>query len=263
MSILAEIVTHKAGEVRRHRELVPVETFPPVRGAVRDFAGALGRPGLQVIAEVKRKSPSRGELRRDLDPASLARAYEQAGAAAVSILTDERYFGGHLDHLAQVRAAVNIPVLRKDFIISAYQVRESRPAGADAILLIADALEQDHLERLYRLARSLGLHVLVEGYGDQALARIRQLAPRLAGINSRDLTTMRVDLETMLERRRLLPEGALHVAESGIAGPDDLTRVSRASYDAALVGTALLVEGDPAATLRRFLAALAPVEAQG
>jgi len=154
-------------------------------------------------------------------------------------------------------------VLRKDFIINEYQVYESYHAGADAILLIADALASDKLERLYRLADSQGLHVLVEGYSEEALTRIQRLAPRIAGINSRDLATMQVDLEAMLERRCLLPEGALQVAESGITGPEDLARVDRAGFDATLIGTALLAEGDPGETLRRFLVSIAQVEAPG
>ncbi len=263
MSILDEILAHKAEEVRRRQDHLPVEAFPPRPGGVRDFIGALGQPGLQVIAEVKRKSPSQGNIRLDLDHADLARTYEQAGAVAISLLTDEKYFGGSLDHLAAIRLSVDLPVLRKDFIISEYQVHESYNAGADAILLIADALSEGRLEQLYRLADSLGLHVLVEGYSDEALARIRQLAPRIAGINSRDLTTMEVDLEAMLKRRQLLPEGALYVAESGITCSADLVRVGRAGFDAALIGTALLAEGNPGETLRRFLAGITPVEAEG
>ncbi len=261
MIVLDEIVAHKAEEVRRRRDDLPVKALPPRPGKVRDFAGALGQPGLQVIAEVKRKSPSKGDIRLDADPADLARAYEKSGAAAISVLTDEKYFGGSLDHLAEVRATVDLPVLRKDLIINEYQVHESYHAGADAILLIADALSPDGLERFYRLARSLGLHVLVEGYSDEALAHIQRLAPRIAGINSRDLATMQVDLGSMLQRRQLLPEGALHVAESGITGPADLARVERAGFDAALIGTALLAEGDPGETLRCFLAGFTPMEA--
>jgi len=263
MSILDEIIAHKTEEVRRRQDRLPLGAFLPRDDGVRDFAGALGQPGLQVIAEVKRKSPSKGDIRPDLDPADLARTYEQAGAAAISVLTDEKYFGGSLDHLAEVRAAVDLPVLRKDFIINEYQVHESYHAGADAILLIADALASDQLERLYHLADSQGLHVLVEGYSEEALTRIQRLAPRIAGINSRDLATMQVDLEAMLERRCLLPEGALQVAESGITGPEDLARVDRAGFDAVIIGTALLAEGDPGETLRRFLVSIAQVEAPG
>ncbi|UCH62889.1 MAG: indole-3-glycerol phosphate synthase TrpC [Fidelibacterota bacterium] len=254
MSILDEIIAHKTEEVRRRQDQLPLETFLPRDSSVRDFAGALAQPGLRIIAEVKRKSPSRGNIRLDLEPADLAQAYQQAGAAAISVLTDEKYFGGSLDHLAEVRAAVDLPVLRKDFVISEYQVHESYHADADAILLIADALPFDKLRRLYQLADSQGLHVLVEGHSDEALAHIQRLAPRIAGINSRDLTTMQVDLEAMLKRRQLLPKGVLQVAESGITGPEDLPRVARAGFDAALIGTALLTEGDPGETLRQFLA---------
>ncbi|MFB0515320.1 MAG: indole-3-glycerol phosphate synthase TrpC [Candidatus Neomarinimicrobiota bacterium] len=263
MSILDEILAHKAEEVRQRQERHPVEAFPPRPGEVRDFRGALGKPGLQVIAEVKRRSPSIGNIRMELEPSHLARSYAQAGAAAISVLTDEKYFGGSLEHLMEVRTAVDLPVLQKDFIISEYQVYESYQAGADAILLIADALPQERLEALYWLARSLGLHVLVEGYSESALTRLRQLMPRLAGINSRNLATMKIDLEFMLWSRHLLPTAAIHVAESGIANSADLAKVEQAGYDAALIGTALLRESDPGATLRRFLASLNPEESSG
>ncbi len=261
MSILDEIVAHKAEEVSQCEERAPLETLAPRPDGVRDFAAALDFTGLQVIAEVKRKSPSQGDIRVDLDPADLARTYQQAGAAAISVLTDEAYFGGSLAHLALVRDAVNIPVLRKDFIIGEYQVHESYHASADAILLIADVLSTDRLKHLYHLAQSLGLHVLVEGHSDSALETIRRLAPRIAGINARNLTTMAVDLEAMLYRWRLLPEESIHVAESGIADADDLDRVRRAGYDAALIGTALLKQGQPGENLRRLLAGLAMEEA--
>ncbi len=254
MPILDEIVSHKLTEVSHRREILPLEALPTRQAAVRDFTGALSQPGLQVIAEVKRKSPSQGAIRLDIDPADLARIYERSGAAAVSVLTDEKYFDGHLDHLQAVRAAVNLPVLRKDFIISEYQVRESYSAGADAILLIADALPPGDLEQLYEMAQFLGLHILVEGYSDNALTRIRQLAPAVAGINSRDLATMQVDLNAMLQRRSLLPADAVHVAESGITNPADLSRVAQSGFDAALIGTSLLTGSDPGATLHRFLA---------
>lgn len=261
MSLLAEIIAHKRAEVARTQALVPLEALPSRSGPVRDFQGALARNGLQVIAEIKRKSPSRGPLNLDLDPAALGRSYEAAGAAAISVLTDEAYFGGRLEHLVVVRAAVQLPVLRKDFIVDPYQVHESFHAGADAILLIADVLDQAQLEELFGLARSLGLHVLVEGHGDESLERIRLLAPPVVGLNARDLATMQVDLAGLLRRRARLPETALHVAESGIAGPADLPRVAQAGYDAALIGTALLTHDDPGQNLRQFLAAVATEEA--
>lgn len=261
MSILDEIVTHKRREAALLEAELPLAALPRRAAAVRDFAQALAQPGLQVIAEVKRKSPSRGNIRLDLDPVALANDYAASGAAAISVLTDEKYFGGHLDHLKAVRAAVPVPILRKDFIITTYQVHESWSAGADAILLIADALNMNELTRLYQLATSLGLHVLVEGYSGDAFKRIRQLSPRIAGINSRDLATMTVDLVTMLAGRSLLPDEALHVAESGITSPADLAKVDQAGFQAALIGTALLQDGNPKDTLATFLAALTTEEA--
>ncbi len=261
MNILQEIIAHKREEVRSlatSRELsTPIQRPDPVR----DLRSALARPGMQVIAEIKRRSPSRGAIRPDLDPAELARGYQDAGAAAISVLTDSHYFGGSLEHLSAVRAAVDLPVLRKDFIIDPAQVHESAAAGADAILLIADCLTGEELARLYALAGSLDLQVLVEGYSDASLAAISRLTPEIAGINSRDLETMEVDLAGMLPRRKLLPSGVIAVAESGITTPAHLAAVARAGFQAALIGTALLIDGDPAANLRRLLAGRPQTEA--
>ncbi len=261
MNILQEIVAHKRAEVRglatSREPLTPTRRPDPVR----DFRAALARPGMQVIAEIKRRSPSRGAIRPDLDPAELARGYQDAGAAAISVLTDSHYFGGSLEHLQAVRAAVDLPVLRKDFIIDPAQVYESAEAGADAILLIADCLSEEELGRLYALAGSLELQVLVEGYSDASLAAISRLSPEIAGINSRNLETMEVELAGMLPRRKLLPTGVIAVAESGITEPAHLAAAARAGFQAALIGTALLIEGDPAANLRRLLAGRSPAEA--
>ncbi len=255
MTILDEIVAHKREQVlelcRRHPLALPTQRPDPAR----DFFTALARPGLQVIAEIKRRSPSRGAIRPDIDPADLAQQYESAGAAAISVLTDDKYFGGNLQHLRAVRAAVDLPVLRKDFIIDPYQVHESAAAGADAILLIADCLDETVLAELYELAGAVGLQVLVEGYSDHSLAAIRRLAPRVAGINSRDLATMELNLAGMLERRSLLPKQAIQVAESGITSADDLKAVALAGFEAALIGTTLLLKGDPGANLKALLAA--------
>ncbi|UCD37161.1 MAG: indole-3-glycerol-phosphate synthase, partial [Fidelibacterota bacterium] len=156
--MLKKILAHKVDEVRRRQMQVPRATFTPRSGGVRDFQTALKKPGISIIAEVKRRSPSGGNIRRNLDPGELARDYEQAGATAISVLTDETYFGGSLEDLEKVRAEVSLPVLRKDFIINEYQVHESFHAGADAILLIADALTDETLHRLEQTARSLELH---------------------------------------------------------------------------------------------------------
>ncbi|MEE9466145.1 MAG: indole-3-glycerol phosphate synthase TrpC [Candidatus Neomarinimicrobiota bacterium] len=261
MNILQEIIAHKRDEIRRlatsRESSIPARRPDPVR----DLRAALARPGMQVIAEIKRRSPSRGAIRPDLDPAELARCYQGAGAAAISVLTDSHYFGGSLEQLQTVRAAMDLPVLRKDFIIDPSQVYESAAAGADAILLIADCLLEEELARLYELARSLDLQVLVEGYSDASLAAISGLSPEIAGINSRNLETMEVDLDGMLPRRKLLPTGVIAVAESGIIDPAHLAAAARAGFKAALIGTALLIEGDPAANLRRLLAGRPQVEA--
>ncbi len=254
MTILDEIVAYKREQVRelcqRHPLALPAQRPDPAR----DFFSALARPGLQVIAEIKHRSPSQGTIRLGMDPADLARQYQAAGAAAISVLTDDKYFGGSLQHLRAVRAAVDLPVLRKDFIIDPYQVHESAAAGADAILLIADCLDETELAELYELAGSVELQVLVEGYSDHSLAAIRRLAPQVAGINSRDWATMEVNLAGMLERHSLLPEQAIGVAESGIVSADDLQAVALAGFDAALIGTTLLLKGDPGANLKALLA---------
>jgi indole-3-glycerol phosphate synthase len=260
MTLLEEILAHKAAEVQTRSAHQSLDQFVPSRDDIRDFASALAQPGLQVIAEVKQKSPSMGIIRQDLRPADIARMYQDNGAAAISVLTDNKYFGGELQHLQEVRDAVDLPVLRKDFIIDEYQIYESCHAGADALLLIADALAADQLEYLYQLSVSLGLHVLVESHGTGALNSMKRIQPRLAGLNSRDLQTMQVDLEGMLTKRYLLPDDSIHIAESGITGPDDLQRVAQAGFDAALIGTTLLRNGNPGENLQYFLAGICSTE---
>lgn len=253
MTILDQIIAHKRRELPYVMEVRPLEILTPRDSDIRDLHAALSAPGLQVIAEVKRRSPSGGNLAPGLDPAKLARTYAASGAAAISVLTDEKYFGGSLEDLRAVRAAVSLPVLRKDFIIDSYQVHESFHAGADAILLIADVLELGELERLYHLTSDLGMQALVEGYGDDALENIRQLEPRISGLNARDLGTMDVDLKALLARRHSLSNGSLHVAESGIGSPADMAAVSKAGFQAALIGTALVTSGSPGETLQQFV----------
>ncbi len=259
MSILHEIMAHKVEEVAARELAVPRSALPIRQWAVRDFQSALDRPGLQIIAEVKRKSPSKGEIHAITDPVELAKIYETHGAAAISVLTDEKYFGGSLADLTAIRGAVKIPVLRKDFILTPYQVLESYAAEADAILLIADALSLDVLGDLYGLAVKLGLHVLVEAYSDEALVKVTQLSPSITGINSRDLSTMNVSLQTMVARYSALPDEAVKVAESGIMNVDDIRLIANAGYDAALIGTALLQNNSPARTLASFVEAAGEV----
>lgn len=260
MTVLKEILAHKVAEVSTHSASQSLDQFAPSREDIRDFAGALAQPGMQVIAEIKRKSPSMGIIRQDLQPAEVAQMYQKNGAAAISVLTDKKYFGGELQHLKEVRDAVELPVLRKDFIIDEYQVHESYHAGADALLLIADALAMDQLEYLYQLSSSLGLHVLVEAHSTAALNSMKRIKPRLAGLNSRDLTTMQVDLEGLLTKQHLLPLDSIHIAESGITNPEDLYRVAQAGFDAALIGTTLLRNGNPGENLQHFMTSIRSME---
>lgn len=212
-----------------------------------------GRWWPALIAEVKRASPSRGLLRADFDPLSLARVYQQNGAAAISVLTDERYFQGSLEYLRQISLLEpRLPLLRKDFIFDAYQVYEARAAGADAILLIAAALPADLLQQLHELACELRMAPLVEVHTQEELQVAMDCGPRLIGINNRDLRDFRVDLETTLRLRPQVPAGVCLVAESGIHTNEEVARLAAAQVDAILVGEALVVAGDVGAAVRRL-----------
>ncbi len=256
MTVLDEIIAHKRAEVAAGRARVPlVEMRARAAHAAswapaRDFAAAIAGPPPRIIAEIKRASPSAGSIREDADPAATARRYERAGAAAVSVLTDRRYFAGSPDDLRAVRQAVGLPVLRKEFIVDPYQLYESRALGADAVLLIAGAVPADDLAVLGRLAGELGMaavfEVHTEAHVDEALAT----GARVIGINNRDLRTLTVDLDTTLRLRPRILSGIKVISESGIATPDDVARVCRAGIDAILVGTALMTSPDPEADLR-------------
>ncbi|MCF7803564.1 MAG: indole-3-glycerol phosphate synthase TrpC [Candidatus Marinimicrobia bacterium] len=253
MSILQEIISHKWGEVERHSAKVPVDTLKDRNSPIRDFANALVGDEISIIAEIKRKSPSQGSINPSMDIVEIAESYEKAGAKALSVLTDEKYFGGSLDFLREIREAVDIPVLRKDFIISEYQVWESYNAGADAILLILDGLELETAENLYALASELGIHVLVETHSAESLECIHALNPEIIGINARNLDTMEIEFQRMLNLYEDLPGNAIAVAESGITEPEHLHRVAKTGYDAALIGTAFMKTDDPGKTLRTYL----------
>jgi indole-3-glycerol phosphate synthase len=221
--------------------------------APRGFRRALLGRGPRVIAELKRRSPSKGEIRPDFDPVAIALAYQSGGAAALSVLTDERYFGGSLAVLEAVRAATALPLLRKDFVIDAYQIDEARVAGADAVLLIVAALAPGALAPLYEYARSLGLDVLVEVHDEAELDIAKGIGADLIGINNRDLETFVTDLAVTERLAKRVPQGALVVAESGIFGPEDVARLARAGASAFLVGESLMREADPGLALRRLL----------
>ena len=203
----------------------------------------------RVIAECKRRSPSRGILRADYDPAAHARAYEGAGAAAISVLTEPTFFDGALEHLRAVRAAVHVPVLRKDFIVSEYQLAEAVANGADAVLLIVSALDDRRLRALLEHSHTLGLSCLVEVHDTAEISRAVEAGARVVGVNSRNLRTLAVDMRVLEAAATLLPTSVAAVAESGIRSSEDLARLSAAGYRAFLVGERLMTRPDPGAAL--------------
>jgi len=221
--------------------------------AGRDLLSALKDcQGAAVIAEIKRASPSVGRLKESVEVRSLARAYEAGGAAALSVLTDGPFFSGSLGDLKEAGCAVELPILRKDFIIDASQLYQSKLAGADAVLLIAAALGPPLLEELFLEALDLGLNPLVEVHAREELDRVLDLNPALIGVNNRDLATLEVSLAACLELRGLIPPETLVVAESGIASPQDVARLRAGGIDAFLVGTTLMQADDPGAAVRRL-----------
>ena len=221
--------------------------------APRDFAGALSRAGFNVIAELKKASPSRGVIREDYAPADLAPKLESAGAAALSVLTEEEFFSGSLADLKTARKAVQIPVLRKDFIVDPWQVWETRAAGADAFLLIAAILSDETLRELLELGRSLGMEPLVEVHTREEVARAIAAGARIIGVNNRDLRNFDVRVETSLELVEAIPEECIAVSESGLRTHDDLARLRGAGFDAFLIGEHLMKEPDPAVPLRALI----------
>jgi indole-3-glycerol phosphate synthase len=253
MTVLDEIIAHKRQEVAASRSAVSLAEMrarAEAAPSARDFAAAVTGPPVRIIAEVKRASPSAGAIRQDADPIATATMYEYAGAAAVSVLTDRRYFSGSADDLRAVRAVVRLPVLRKDFVVDPYQVYEARAMGADAVLLIAGTVPVDDLAVLGRLARDLGMTALFEAHTEAQVDQALAAGARVIGINNRDLQTLTVDLETTLRLRPRIPGRVTVISESGIETPADVARVRQAGVDAILVGTALMASPDPAAHLR-------------
>ncbi|MHB9111484.1 MAG: indole-3-glycerol phosphate synthase TrpC [Thermoleophilia bacterium] len=224
-------------------------------GDKHSLAAAVARPGISVIAEVKRASPSKGDIRPDLDVAEIVTAYEQAGAAAISVLTEPRYFKGSLDDLATARKtlASPVPILRKDFVVDPYQIWEAAAAGADAVLLIVAALTADELSSFQKEAAEAGLECLVETHDPDELKDALASGATLIGINNRNLRTFEVSLQTTLDMIGLVPDGVLVVSESGIATSADVARLAEAGVDAVLVGETLMRSADPGAGLRKLL----------
>lgn len=259
--ILQRILATKHEEVAERSTRLPMAelrarcaNLAPTRGFLRALTVRAADRRHAVIAEVKKASPSQGVIRPDFDPEAIARSYEAAGAACLSVLTDEQYFQGADRYLQQARQACSLPVLRKDFVVDPWQVYESRLLGADCILLIAAALDDAQLRDLLALAESLGLDALIEVHDEAELERALATTGPLIGINNRDLRSFTVSIDTTLRLRELVPEGRLLVTESGIRTPDDVGRLRAAGVHAFLVGESFMRAPDPGAELARLFA---------
>lgn len=255
-TVLKRILGATREELRRRKRELPIDQLEGGDGAGtarRSLRAALAGPGISVIAEFKRRSPSVGTLRERPDVAELVGAYERGGAAAVSILTEGPHFDGSLDDLSEARAACTLPMLRKDFIVDPYQLHEARAAGADAVLLIVAALDQPTLLALHEQARELGLDALVEVHDRAELARAIEMGARLIGINNRDLRDFSVDVERTFALLDAIPDGVVVVSESGIATAEQLRRLEERGVRAVLVGETLMRSPDPEEALRELL----------
>ncbi|MDY6844478.1 MAG: indole-3-glycerol phosphate synthase TrpC [Thermodesulfobacteriota bacterium] len=256
MNILDKIVENKRDEVKSKMKTIPLDIFkkkidnlpPPL-----DFKRAITKKEINIIAEIKKASPSKGVLRQEFDPVEIAKIYEENGAQAISVLTDEKFFQGKLDHMIQVKENISIPVLRKDFILYPYQVYESRASLADAILLIARILDDDTLEELYRLARNLSLQCLFEVHTEDELFRVLDIEPEVIGINNRDLDTFTTNISTTISLLENISSHVTTVSESGIHNAKDLARLKVAGVGAFLIGEALIKEDDIGSKLKELV----------
>lgn len=256
-SILQKIVQHKRQEIAIAKELRPVDDIVALAQQAtppRDFVQALRHnQSVALIAEVKKASPSKGVIRADFDPVAIAKIYADAGAACISVLTDEHFFQGHLDYLKAIGQHVTVPLLRKDFIVDDYQVFEARAAGADAVLLIAECLEDQQLIALHNRIVELGMTPLVELYDRSNVAKVMAANPVLVGVNNRDLNTFEVDLGHSIGVKQLLPPSVTFVSESGIETRSDVEMLHRSGVDAMLVGESLMRSDDIAVAVRELL----------
>lgn len=248
MSMLAQIISHKRMEVEDRKQEVSLSILKAKltdMGKTRSFKEAISKPGgINLIAEIKKASPSRGALSDDFDPVELARVYEENGAAAISVLTDEKFFQGNVHFLPEIRRATGIPLLRKDFIIDEYQIYESRISGADAILLIASVLSREEINTFLSLGRDLSLDCLVEVHREEELGKVLNTPAEIIGINNRNLETFHVDLSTTAHLKRLIPRDRIVVSASGIRSREDVERLAEQGIDAILVGESLLRSRD-------------------
>ncbi len=258
MSVLDEILDEVRADLDARQRQVPLDRLKEMArqaDSPRDAVAALSGQDVAVIAEVKRASPSKGAMAAIADPAALARDYEAGGAAVISVLTERRRFAGSLEDLAAVREAVGVPVLRKDFIISSYQLWEARAHGADMVLLIVAALEQNALVSLVERAESIGLVPLVEVHADSEVARAVDSGARIIGVNARTLATLEVDRGVFARLAPQLPDHVLKIAESGVRGPHDLLAYAASGADAVLVGESLVTGKDPRAAVADLVTA--------
>ncbi|MDO8389934.1 MAG: indole-3-glycerol phosphate synthase TrpC [Actinomycetota bacterium] len=245
------VARHREVAAADHRPVQPLLDAARSAAPVRGFRAALAAcPHLAVISEVKRRSPSKGDLHAGLDPATLAREYERGGASCLSVLTDEQFFGGSVADLQAARAACSLPVLRKDFTVSERDVLDARLMGADCVLLIATALDRAELLGFHELAVDVGLDVLVEIHDEPELEVALAAGATLVGVNQRDLVTFQVDHERAVRMGGVMPAGVVRVAESGVRGPADAASLRAAGYHAVLVGESLVTSGDPAGAVR-------------
>jgi indole-3-glycerol phosphate synthase len=254
--ILDEIVEHKKTEVasaKRETPLSSIEEWLQDVPPPRDFRGALRREGISLIAEVKRHSPSRGDILPDVNAVDIAGLYDQCGARAISVLTDTKYFKGALADLSSVRQHVSLPCLRKEFIIDPYQIYEARSAGADAVLLIVRILSDAQLEDFFAATKQLGMAALVETHSAAEIERALNAGVNIIGINNRDLDTLEVNVATTLELKKAVPGGHTLVSESGIYTRDQVRQLEDGGVDAILVGESLLTSNDIAAKIRELL----------
>ncbi|HUC56181.1 MAG TPA: indole-3-glycerol phosphate synthase TrpC [Streptosporangiaceae bacterium] len=258
MSVLDDILVDVRADLAARQESAPLEQLKEAAkraASPRDVMGALRTDGVAVIAEVKRASPSKGALAAIADPAALATDYEAGGARVISVLTEPRRFGGSLEDLAAVRDSVDVPLLRKDFIVSSYQLWEARAYGADLVLLIVAALPQNALVSLVERARSIGLVPLVEVHAVEELDRALEAGADVIGVNARNLATLEVDRSVFAKLAPRIPDEVIKIAESGVRGPHDLLAYAACGADAVLVGESLVVGRDPRSAVADLVAA--------
>jgi len=254
--ILDDIIADKKQELEASKRKISLEDLRQIiskADSKRDFKGALEQSGISLIAEVKRASPSAGIICKDFDPVRIGKIYEESGASAISVLTEQNYFKGSLESLGRIRESVALPLLRKDFVFDEYQIYESKAFGADAVLLIAAVLSDEQMAGLLDLCFGIGLDPLVEVHTAEELSRVLETKAQIIGINNRDLKTFEIDLTTTLELARSIPEDKIIVSESGIRTFDDIELMRKAGVDAVLVGEALMRGGDVKRKVRELL----------